>query len=113
MPHRPEQSVPGMPNHKRDDQSAQAQYGARGVHGAVARIAVLVQVEGEEFVVAGKLRLGHRWGLGLCRANFTRGRPIKRWLCGSGLLWARSDMHGYNSSREKEAAIRLIVPLHC
>src|SRR5258707_14280671 len=56
--HRPKQRVPGMPNHKRPNQRTQAQPRSRGTHGAVARIAVLAQVEAEELFVIGKTRLG-------------------------------------------------------
>jgi len=57
--HRPEQRIPGMANGKSHNQRKQPQQGAGGVHGAIARVAVLLQIEGEEIFVAGKFLFGN------------------------------------------------------
>jgi hypothetical protein len=57
--HRPEQRIPGMANGKSHNQRKQPQQGACGVHGAIARVAVLLQIEGEEIFVAGKFLFGN------------------------------------------------------
>src|SRR5205823_7957705 len=52
--HRPEQRIPWMANGKSHNQRNQSQQSACGVHGAIARVAMLMQIEGEEILVASK-----------------------------------------------------------
>src|ERR1051326_489241 len=68
---RPEQCIPGMAHGKRHNQRSQPQQSACGVHGAIARVAMLMQIEGEEIFVAGKFLFGH------CLSSYPRGSP---WL---------------------------------
>src|SRR5450432_2064709 len=81
--HRPEQRVPWMSNHKRDNQRAQTQGSAGGMHGAVARIAMLMQVEGEELVVTGELLLGHLFCPCSGAVWWKQGKRSKRTSCPS------------------------------
>src|SRR5258708_35985664 len=74
---RPAQRKPRMSDHKRHDERTQSEHGPGRVHGPVPRITVLMQVEGKELVVIGKLRLGHGHRssgetVALCR----RSRPL-------------------------------------
>lgn len=55
---RPQQRIPGMSNGKRDHQRTQPEQGACGMHRAIARVTVLMQVEGQKLVVTGKLSCG-------------------------------------------------------
>jgi hypothetical protein len=75
--HRPEQRIPGMANGESHNQRKQPQQGACGVHGAIARVAVLLQIEGEEIFVAGKFLFGNglsfRPGLSLIHGNGVSG----------------------------------------
>jgi hypothetical protein len=48
-----------MANGKSHYQRNQSQQSARGVHGAIARVAMLMQIEGEEILVASKFLFGH------------------------------------------------------
>ena len=55
----PQKRIPGMTKRKRNDQGAQSENRAGGVHEPVARIGVLTQIEGKELFVVGKLVIGH------------------------------------------------------
>src|SRR5438270_7451041 len=70
--HRPEQRIPWMANGKSHNQRNQSQQSACGVHGAIARVAMLMQIEGEEILVAGKFLFGH------CLSSYPRGLPWRR-----------------------------------
>jgi len=78
--HRPEQRIPGMANGKSHNQRKQPQQGACGVHGAIARVAVLLQIEGEEIFVAGKFLFGNGLsflpGLIAYRLSLIRGNGV-------------------------------------
>src|SRR5215831_5950826 len=63
---RPEQRIPGMANGKSHNQRNQPQQSACGVHGAIAGVAVLMQIEGEEVFVAGKLLFRHCLSFVVC-----------------------------------------------
>jgi len=76
--HRPEQRIPGMANGKSHNQRKQPQQGACGVHGAIARVAVLLQIEGEEIFVAGKFLFGN--GLSFLPGAYSWGRRVRRIL---------------------------------
>src|SRR6266853_3572488 len=75
--HRPEQRIPGMTNGKSHNQRNQSQQSACGVHGAIARVAMLMQIEGEEVVVAGKFLFGH------CLSSYPRGLTMAKGVSGN------------------------------
>ncbi len=51
--YRPGQRKPRMSDHKRHNESTESKQGTSGVHGPVARIAVLAQIERKELFVIG------------------------------------------------------------
>src|SRR5262249_42648415 len=57
--HRPYQGIPGTAERDRHRHNGQPQQRSRGVHHAVAGMAVLAQIMLEEFLVSGKARARH------------------------------------------------------
>src|ERR1041385_3889479 len=87
--YRPEQRIPGMTNSKSNNQRSQSQESASGVHGAIAGVSVLMQIEREEVFVAGKLLFRHvcplSRGILLRLADKLRRRCSKVWVLNSSL----------------------------
>src|SRR5438270_12800855 len=57
--HRPQQRIPRMANHKSHNQRSQSEQRANRMHGTVASVAVLMQIEGKEVFVAGEFLWRH------------------------------------------------------
>ena len=83
----PQQRIPGMSNGKSHYQRSQSKQSSNRMHGPIASIAVLMQIEGEEIFVAGKFLFGNGLSFLLGLIAFPWERRVRRIL-----LWPRKKL---------------------